>query len=138
MQWDASVNAGFTSGKPWLPVNRDYASRNVAAEAADPDSILSFYKRLLASRKARPSLREGALAFLDGPDRDVLAYLRTAGSEKTLVLLNFASRPASFSLVDKGFAGAEALLSSGPARALGELGEEVTLSPCEGLICDVK
>jgi alpha-glucosidase len=138
MQWNASINAGFTSGKPWLPVNRDYVARNVAAEASAPDSILSFYKRLLALRKARPSLREGEIAFLDGPDRDVLAYLRTAGSERTLVLLNFASRPARFSPAGKGFAGAEALLSSEPERALGELGQEVTLSPCEGLICEVK
>jgi alpha-glucosidase len=138
MQWDASANAGFTSGRPWLPLNRDYVSRNVAAEAADPDSTLSLYKRLLALRKSRVSLREGELAFLDGADRDVLAYLRGAGEERSLVLLNFASRPARFSLAGPAFAGGEILLSTDTARGLGELGAEVELAPCEGLICDLR
>lgn len=138
MQWDASANSGFTSGRPWLPLNRDYVSRNVAAEAADPDSILSLYKRLLALRKSRASLREGELAFLDGADREVLAYLRSAGKERSLVLLNFASRPARFSLAGPAFAGAMALLSTDAARGLGALGTEVELAPCEGLICELR
>ncbi len=65
MQWDATENAGFSSGRTWLPVNSDYASRNASAQERDPASLLSWYKALIALRRARPELREGAIAFLD-------------------------------------------------------------------------
>jgi len=52
MQWDGGPNAGFSSGQPWLPVNSDYRSRNVALQEADSTSLLSWYKALLALRRA--------------------------------------------------------------------------------------
>src|SRR5205823_3452854 len=52
MQWDASRNAGFTAGAPWLPIARDYATVNVEAQRRDPRSLLSFYRRMLHARRA--------------------------------------------------------------------------------------
>ena len=56
MQWNASPNAGFSTGKPWLPVNPDYTQRNVFAQQADPNSLFNFTKKLLSLRKSIPAL----------------------------------------------------------------------------------
>jgi alpha-glucosidase len=98
MQWDASPNAGFStgSGQPWLPVNSDYKSRNVAAQEADPRSLLAWYKSLIALRLVREELRSGDIRFL-GLSPEVLAYERSTGSGRLLVLLNFSSRKRSVS-----------------------------------------
>ena len=50
-QWDGSTHAGFTTGTPWMRVNDDFHSWNVAAQRADPESVLSFWKRALEVRK---------------------------------------------------------------------------------------
>ncbi len=136
MQWDGSEGAGFTRGRPWLPVNPDYASRNVAAQEADPASLLSWYKALIALRRSRESLRSGSMRFLGlgGAERDVLAYERGSGDERTLVLLNFASRPRRV-----GLDGAARVLL-GSARAAGGLMSpgEFALGPCEVLIASAE
>ncbi|MEJ7659130.1 MAG: hypothetical protein WKG07_05640 [Hymenobacter sp.] len=54
MQWDATANAGFTTGRPWTAIGSDYATYNVASEQNDPASILSAYRRLIAVRAAQP------------------------------------------------------------------------------------
>src|SRR5262249_49193653 len=59
MQWDATEHAGFTQGKPWLPSRASYKTHNVATELKDPDSILNFYRRLLAMRRNSSALLEG-------------------------------------------------------------------------------
>ena len=53
MPWNGHPGGGFTSGRPWLPLAPDFASRNVERQAADPDSVLSFYRRLLQLRRER-------------------------------------------------------------------------------------
>ncbi|MCR4406105.1 MAG: alpha-amylase family glycosyl hydrolase [Anaerolineae bacterium] len=89
MQWDASPNAGFSRAKPWLPVSNDYAMRNVAAQSADPTSILNLYRRLLWYRRGSPALYGGSYHSLDSND-DCFVYLRVAGDERRLIALNFA------------------------------------------------
>ncbi len=101
MQWDSSEGSGFTKGRPWLPVNPDYASRNVAAQQDDPGSLLSWYKALISLRRSRESLRSGGMRFLDIGGADVLAYERGSGKGRILVLLNFASRPRPLRLEDE-------------------------------------
>jgi alpha-glucosidase len=136
MQWDASANAGFGSGEPWLPVNSDYAGRNVAAQSGDEASMLAWYKALLALRKSSPALRGGELAFLDS-DPDVLAYMREEGEEKLVVLLNFASRERVFSFAGDGLEEASVLLASDPARVGTKISGELGLGPCEILIASL-
>ncbi len=87
MPWDASPGAGFTSGEPWLPLNPDWSTRNVAAQETDPSSLLALYRRLLALRRAEPALAVGDFALLDSPD-GLLAYRRTAVGRELTILLN--------------------------------------------------
>ena len=94
MQWDASANAGFNAGaKPWLPVAPDYKTRNVAAESADPHSVLSFYRTLIALRRTHPAMA-GDWKAVDTDDKQVLAYQRSGGGKTVLVLLNLDAKPA--------------------------------------------
>ena len=89
MQWTAGESAGFTTGTPWLGVNHNHAAINVEAEREDDDSILAFYRRLIALRKEYHIIAEGSIRFLERENDDVIAYERALGSERLLVLCNF-------------------------------------------------
>jgi alpha-glucosidase len=136
MQWNSGDNAGFSSGKPWLPVNSDYKSRNVAAQERDPTSLLSWYRSLIALRRSRPELRSGAIEFLDGAS-DVLAYARRdtaneGSATRTLVLLNFASRRRKFALETA----AHVLLGSDRPEGRSLEAGHIELEACEALIAE--
>jgi alpha-glucosidase len=94
MPWDEGPNAGFSDVPPWLPLNPDHAIRNVATMTRDPASILNLYRHLLALRRTRQSLTEGGFALLRAED-DVLSYVRTGGTERTLVALNLGATSRS-------------------------------------------
>ena len=90
---------GFTSGRSWLPMSPDAATRNVAAQRSDPSSVLSWYRRLLAFRRATPALHRGGQEIVEAGDPDVFAYLRDADEAgRAYVALNFADLPASVAL----------------------------------------
>ena len=97
MQWDDSTNAGFTSGKPWLPLATDAKQTNVANERSQPNSLLSFYQRLIALRRKELALNVGSYKELFSSD-DVLAFTRTDGSSTFLIALNFSGTAQSISL----------------------------------------
>jgi glycosidase len=99
MPWDASANAGFTTARPWLPLNADWPTRNVARMVEEPHSILTLYRRLLAARRAHPALSIGDLMLLDA-EGDVLAYERRHGPERLIVALNLGRRSHRLKLPD--------------------------------------
>ena len=93
MQWDNSVNAGFSFGneiEPWLPVNDNYTEVNVAQELTDKDSILNFYKGLIKIRKDSKALREGSWRSLINYPYEHLAYIRETETETVLIIINFS------------------------------------------------
>jgi alpha-glucosidase len=89
MLWDSSANAGFTTVKPWLPVNPEYERANVAKELKDDRSMLALYRRLLELRRAHPALHAGEIHDVRAK-RGVLSYTRTLVSERFEVLLNLS------------------------------------------------
>jgi alpha-glucosidase len=97
MQWDASPNAGFTSGTPWLPLADDYQRFNVAAERDDTRSMLALYQRLIALRRNTPALEIGSYAPLPA-DGDLLAYIRAAGRKRLLIALNLGPQEQTLDL----------------------------------------
>ena len=99
MPWDGSENAGFSTAKPWLPLNADWPTRNVALMVEEPHSILTLYRRLLAVRRAHLALSIGDFALLDA-EGDVLAYERRHGAERLIVALNLGGRPHRLDLPD--------------------------------------
>ncbi|MBS1668852.1 MAG: alpha-glucosidase [Bacteroidetes bacterium] len=94
-QWDSSMNAGFTTGTPWLKVNPNYKTVNVAAEEKDPNSCLHYFRRMVKLRKSNLVLVYGKYQLLDKENPNVYAYTRELNGKKLLVLLNFSSKPAS-------------------------------------------
>ena len=93
MQWNASANAGFTTGTPWLKVNPNYVDVNAEAQMSDPLSVFHFYRRLIALRAQHPALRNGDLQMLDGGHADVIAFSRTAGGETLTLAANLSDAP---------------------------------------------
>ena len=101
MPWDGSENAGFTTGRPWLPLNADWPTRNVARMTEEPHSMLTLYRRLLAVRRAHPAFTIGEFALL-GAEGDVLAYARRHHAERLIVALNLAGRSHRLQLAGLG------------------------------------
>jgi len=98
LQWDATVNAGFTTGTPWIKVNPNYPTINEAAENKDSASVLNHFRRAIALRKDHAVLVYGQYQLLDAANPYIYAYTRTQGAEKVLVVLNFSSSPRTWSL----------------------------------------
>ena len=98
MQWDASENAGFTTGNPWLPLNPNYAEINTQAEEADENSVLNHFKKLTALRKNADALIYGDYELLIPEHPQVYAYTRSLGDEQFLIVLNFSQEQTSVAL----------------------------------------
>jgi alpha-glucosidase len=115
MQWSDTENAGFTKGKPWLPVPDSYKSHNVATESKDSESVLQFYKKVLALRHQNRALLDGEYIPLNQDDPNVLSYLRKYKEQAVLVVLNLSSeaQKAGLNLEVQGFSvNAKTLLST--------------------------
>ena len=93
VQWSAGDGAGFTTGKPWMMISENHKRINYAAEDQDADSILNYYRKLIALRAGSELLKYGAFKPLFATRR-VMAYLRELDGESMTVLLNFSKRPA--------------------------------------------
>ncbi len=92
MPWDSSPLAGFTTGRPWLPLGPDHASWNVGNLEQDPESILHLYRTLIALRKSHPVLVTGELRSIAAAN-NVLTYERHGSAEQLRIILNFGDAP---------------------------------------------
>lgn len=131
MQWDPSPTRGFSDGQPWLPLV-DPAERNVADQARDPSSLLTFYRHLLALRRGSPALHRGTLRLVADLPPDLVAWTRTGDDEGVLVLANMGDAPATVDLSGIGATG-EVIAATGSRQgrlSLGNLG----MGPLEGLL----
>ena len=95
MQWDDTTQAGFTNASPWLAVNENYKTINVAAQEKDPTSVLNYFRSMVQLRKNNLSLIYGAFELVDENNEQLFAYTRTLDKEKLLVVLNFSATPVT-------------------------------------------
>ena len=101
MQWDATANAGFTTGaKPWLALNPNYTKINAAEELKSPDSVYRYTEKMVHLRSATPAFVYGDYKDLAPADPAIFAYTRTLGAERYLVVLNFSDKAAEFAVPD--------------------------------------
>jgi len=98
MQWSSEINAGFSKSDPWLPIHPNYPARNVKQQSSDPDSLLNFYKILIAIRKSQPALQSGNFIPLGENPKHILAYQRQYDDDILTVLLNFSGQNRHFDL----------------------------------------
>ena len=134
-QWDASANAGFTNGTPWLPVNRNYTRINLASQKNDPDSVYQYYRRLLALRKdpryAETVVYGDLVPVFEDQDR-VMAYYRTSAAQTLLVIGNYKTEPQTLTLSSKI---RKVVLNNLPQ--LKTEGDTITLEGYQAVILDV-
>jgi alpha-glucosidase len=109
MQWDATTNAGFSKATPWLPVPPTYTTVNVSAEEKDHDSMLDWYRTLIALKKTITAFAQGDNVMLDEANTKVLSWMRKApDGSQVVVACNFTAEPQTVNLT----AGGAALKSS--------------------------
>ncbi len=91
LQWSSELpGVGFTTGAPWRGAMGDVETVNIETQSADPDSLLSLYRRLIRLRDELPSLRRGDLRVLETDRSEVGAFLRTLDGQRVLVVLNLS------------------------------------------------
>jgi len=93
-QWDATHNAGFSSGTPWIKINTNYKIINAQAQEKNPASTLNYFRSLVNVRKKNLTLVYGKYELLDKNNPGVYAYTREDESGKLLILLNFSKENA--------------------------------------------
>ncbi|WP_174734252.1 glycoside hydrolase family 13 protein [Mesobacillus harenae] len=96
MQWSAQVNAGFTTGIPWLGVNPNFTEINVENQLSDPSSILHFYKRMIQLKKQNKIFTYGIYDLILTDHPQIYAYTRTLENEQVLIMANISADPALF------------------------------------------
>ena len=137
MQWDASANAGFTSGTPWMKVNPNYLSINVAQALADPDSIFSYYQHLIRLRKSHPAIVYGAYELLLADHPQIYAFTRTLDDKRLLVILNFGKETPNFiAPTDLHPTSGELLIGNYPVEP-SETIDQFTLRPYEARVYQI-
>jgi len=113
MPWlQDAPEAGFTTGKPWLPIAADHRRRAVDAQEGNQRSVLAFYREALAFRRSNSAMQRGDIVFLDTPDH-ILAFTRSTDSETTLCLYNLSRGPVDWILPQR-FSTAIVLPASAP------------------------
>jgi len=130
MQWDASPNAGFTDGTPWLPLAADAASVNVAVQREDPTSMLSLYKALIRLRRDEPALSIGAHLAARTHGK-VLTFGRVHRDRRITVALNFGQDAVT---VAARAASQRILLSTHLDRSGERVDGPLRLRPDEGVV----
>ena len=135
MQWDNSENAGFTTGTPWLAINKNYTEVNAKQCLEDENSIFHHYRKLINIRKNNDTIIYGDYTLLCPEDKNIFAYTRELNKDKILVVCNFYDKEVTFSF-DGDFNHADILLSN--YKDSSTLIEKLSLRPYEAIIYRIK
>jgi oligo-1,6-glucosidase len=134
MQWDASEQAGFTIGTPWLKVNPNYKEINVADAMADRTSVFHYYKKLIQLRRENPVIVYGSYGLILDSHEEIYAFTRTLGENRLLVILNFSRNLPVFTLPENiSFASTELLINNYEVNPDEDI-HEIILRPYEARV----
>lgn len=131
MQWNDSVNGGFTTSTPWIGVNSNYTSINAESQLKDEDSIFHYYKKMVALRKEYDVIAYGDIKPIDAMHPSVFAYERNYQNEKMLVICNFYGEELTWKC-DRELDGYTVLASNYADQNVKDT--EVSLRPYEAMI----
>ena len=135
MQWDSTENAGFTTGKPWLKVNKNYKFINAEDCLQDKDSIFYHYKKLIDIRKHNDTIIYGDYKLLLPEDKNVFAYSRKLNGDKIVVVCNFYDKEVNLNFKED-FNNVEILLSNYKDSSI--FMKDLKLRPYEAIMYRVK
>ncbi|WP_312644614.1 alpha-glucosidase [Hydrogenoanaerobacterium sp.] len=132
MQWDDSAFAGFSTAEPWLAVNKNYTQINAAAQVGVPDSIFSYYQKLIELRHQYPIIVYGAYDLLLPQSEELFVYTRTRGEQQLLVICSFAAYEVNYPLPERFTTNEKQLLIANyPCKSSTE---QVSLHPYEARV----
>ncbi len=118
MQWNKERYGGFSKTKPWLPMAASFREDiTVEAQQKDKDSILNFYKKLIAIRKEYPVVAKGEISFLETEEDKVLIYQRSLGEQQLIVLCNLDKKKQEVK-INKEWSSYQILLENYQGREL--------------------
>ena len=135
MQWDSTENAGFTTGNPWLAINKNYNEINAKQCLEDENSIFHHYRKLIDIRKNNDTIIYGDYSLLCPEDKNIFAYTRELNGDKIVVVCNFYDKEVTFSF-DGDFNHADILLSN--YKDSSTLIEKLSLRPYEAIMFRIK
>ncbi|SFK07031.1 oligo-1,6-glucosidase [Sphingomonas sp. NFR04] len=133
MQWDGTAAAGFTTGTPWIAVNPNYRTINAAQQAADTTSVLTYYKRLIRTRRSLPFLIDGSYRDIDPGHANVYAFTRVGTGGRAVVLINFSKKPVDYAL-PQGIRLRRRIINNGTGAAVAPGAARVVLAPWEASV----
>lgn len=131
MQWDSTENAGFTTGKPWLAINKNYDYINAKQCLDDENSIFHHYRKLIDIRKNNDVIIYGDYNLLCPKNKNIFAYTRELNGDKILVVCNFYDKEVTFSF-EGDFNHVDILLSN--YKDSSKLLEKLSLRPYEAIM----
>jgi alpha-glucosidase len=135
MPWNGSAHAGFSAGRPWLPLGNTHSELNVAEQRRDPKSIYHLYRFLIALRKERKALSLGTYDLLSATD-NLLIYRREFGTDRLAIALNLSSEPRDVCIDGHEITG-RVLISSISGHDGQLVQSSITLPPNDGIIIDM-
>ncbi len=116
MQWNEKMYGGFSETEPWIPMSEKFRKEiTVKAQQKDRDSILAFYKKLIAMRKMYPVIAKGEISFLETKTDMVLAYQRVLGEQQIVVICNLDRKKQNIK-IDKEWSNYKLLLENDTLR----------------------
>ncbi|GAA4279635.1 glycoside hydrolase family 13 protein [Gaetbulibacter aestuarii] len=135
MQWNDSINAGFTTGIPWKKVNPNYKDINVATEEKDPNSVLNHFRKMVKLRNENKILVYGKYQLFDAENEETYSFSRTLDDRKVLVLLNFTDHGSDVVLPEIKNMENELINNY---SSLDKTDDKVTLKPYQAVIYELK
>ncbi|WP_395045084.1 alpha-glucosidase [Flavobacterium sp.] len=137
MQWNAATtNAGFTTGKPWLPINKNYVNVNVEQAEKDKNSILNYVRQMTKLRKEHKDiLVYGKYQLIDKDNKNIFAYTRSNSKETFLILLNFTKEINTIA-IPKEYKLSDELINN--LNTLKTEGNNIKLQPYQSCIIKLK
>lgn len=134
MQWDGGKCCGFSDVEPWIPLPDNAHRISVAQQEGDEDSILAFYKTLIALRKEKEIIAEGSIRFIETENEDVLAYVREWREEELVVCCNLKGTESRMGMQDE-WKSYRTILGNYPQREE-ETSEHMALRPFEFIVLE--
>ena len=134
MQWDDTENAGFTTGEPWIAVNKNYPHINAKIELGDANSVFRYYQKMIKLRKEHLGLIYGIFRVVAPESDHIFAYERVYKEEKYLIVNNFTSETVPFT-IPKEYADSDMLIGNYERT---EFGDSITLQSYEAFVLKKK
>lgn len=125
MRWDMSENHGFTDGEPWIGFHESSVGYTVEEQAKDPESVLTWYRQLIALRRENPALSLGEIRFLAESTRHYFGYVRELDGQRWLVEMNLGGSP-----LNRPDHGLECVVEMGTVPLRGEVMEPFEVQVC--------